>query len=355
MIDTEIRTPTPAPLAEDLPPRLRCVNGQLVKPNGQPLRLRGVTFGSWGEDGPEDAQPVREMGGGVVRIALRFWGRHGSNPADVDSRDNDGFSFLKRANVAKWLDMISAASAAGLWVVPFIDSNCGQSGTQDAETMTYCDPYAAWGAQGRNFLSDPAMRRTFASVVWPAVAARLRPIARIAMLELQPEMMDGRGPEVAGPCRDFYREVIAGVRQVDGDTPILTGPRGGYDINYCDEAWLEERDDVVYTGNLLSGWVTNREKFDQGLAKLVRMRDERGVPIFVQQLGRKTGDDRDLNHMRYALDRMDEEGVGYAWWQWKQNTGNPEEYALNFKNGAGGWTQKTDEVALLAEHWKAAA
>ena len=111
----------------ELPPRLRCSGGELLKPNGQPIILRGVSFGSWGEDSGDDAPQVKALGANCVRIALRWWGRHGSNPEDVDSRDNDGVAFLKRENVAKWLDMITACSAAGMWVIPFIDSNCGHT------------------------------------------------------------------------------------------------------------------------------------------------------------------------------------------------------------------------------------
>jgi hypothetical protein len=339
----------------DLPVRLRCSGGELLKPNGQRVLLHGPTFGSWGEDDPLDVADVKAMGANAVRIALRWWGHHGSNPTEVDSRDNDGFAFLKRGNVQKWFDMILAASAAGLWVIPFIDSNCGQSGTQDPDTIRYCDPYGVWGAQGRNFITDPAMRATFAQVVWPAMAAKLRTVSKIALLELQPEMQDGRGPEVAAGVRDFYRQVIAGVRSVDADTPFLIGARDGYSIDLCDEAWLQERSDVCYTGNLLSGWVTNPEKFDRGLGALTRMRDERGVPVFVQQLGRKTGDDRDLAFMRRAVEKMYEARTGYCWWQNKQNTSNPDEYALNFKNPAGaGWVRKANEVAVLEEAWGAA-
>jgi hypothetical protein len=341
---------------EHLPPRLRCQGGQLLKPNGRPIRLQGVSFGSWGEDDAVDVTPVKTAGANCVRIALRWWGRHGGNDLDamdIDSRDNNGFAFLKRKNWEHWLSMITAASAAGLWVIPFIDSNCGQSGTQDPEMMRYCDPYGSWGAAGRNFFTDPSMRRLFAQVVWPAVAAQLRPIAKIALLELQPEPAEGRGPEYAAQVRDFYREVIEGIRLVDQDTPFLIGAREGYNINLCDEAWLEERSDVVYTGNLLSGWVTNPDKFDVGLETLVRLRDERGAPVHVQQLGRKTGDDRDLAYMRRALERMREANVGANWWQWKQNTANPDEYGLNFKNpdGSGTWVRKDEEVALLSEAW----
>jgi hypothetical protein len=338
---------------DPLPARLHCAGGQLVKPNGQVLRLRGVSFGSWGEDDPADAVQIRAIGANVVRVALRWWGRHGSKPGDVDARDNDGFALLKRSHVAHWLDMISACAAEGLWTVPFIDSNCIQSGTQDADTRLYCDPYGSWGAAGRNALTDPAMRKIFAEVVWPAAAARLRAVDKVAMLELQPEMMDGRGPEVAAAVRDFYRQVIAGIRSVDADTPVLVGARDGYRIEHAAEAYLSERSDVVYTGNLLNQYVTDADKFDSGLAALLQLRADKGVPVWGQQVGRKTGSDRNLQHMARALDRLDEEDVGYAWWQWKQNTSAPDEYALNYKTQDGrGWIQKSDEVALLATAWE---
>jgi hypothetical protein len=351
MISTEAPSGAATPAADELPPRLRCAGGQLIKPNGRPILLRGPSFGSWGEDDPIDVNQVKAMGANCVRVCLRWWGLYG--PAGVESRDNNAFAFLSRSNVAHWLDMIASVTSAGLWAVPFIDSNCGQSGTQNPDMVRYCDPYGSWGAQGHNFFTDPSMRRVFAQVVWPAAAAKLRTLSKIALLELQPEPADGRGPEYAAQVRDFYREVIAGVREVDADTPVLIGARNGYHIEYCDEAFLEERTDVVYTGNLLSGYVTSPEKFDPGLAHLVRMRDERGAPIFVQQMGRKTEADRDLAHMRRALEKMDEARVGYAWWQWKQNTSDPNEYGLNYKGAQPGtWIQKTDEVALLAEHWQ---
>lgn len=337
---------------DELPLRLHCAGGELVKPNGQVVHLRGVSFGSWGEDDPADAVQIQALGANCVRVALRWWGLHGSKPDEVDARDNDGFALLKQSHFAHWIDLISACSAAGLWTVPFIDSNCIQSGTQDAETQAYCDPRGRWGALGRNGLTDPSMRRIFAEVVWPAAAARLRTVAKVAMLELQPEMMDGRGPEVAAAVRDFYRQVIAGIRGVDADTPVLVGARDSYNIDHAAEAYLSERSDVVYTGNLLSQFVTNPDKFDAGLAALVQLRADKGVPVWGQQVGRKSGDDRNLQHMSRALERLDAEGVGYAWWQWKQNTSAADEYALNYKGPDGkGWIQKTDEVALLAEAW----
>jgi hypothetical protein len=55
--------------------------------------------------------------------------------------------------------------------------------------------------------------------------------------------------------------------------------------------------------------------------------------------------------MRSALQQFHEARIGYAWWQNKQNTTNPDEYALRVKDGRGGWVEKEDEVALLTQAW----
>jgi hypothetical protein len=330
----------------ELPARLRCEGGELLRPNGKPIILRGPSLGSWGEDMPEDAPAIRAMNANCVRVLLRWW-----SPSDGDSRDNDGFALLARSNVERWLALIDAVIATGAWVIAAVDSNCGQNGLQDAETAAHCDPKGTW-PQGHNFFTDPAMRRIYATVVWPALATQLRMRERIALLELQPEPAGGRGREYAALVRLLYRECIAGVRQVDEDTPFLIGARNAYDIKLSEEAFLRERYDCVYTGNLLNQYVTDPEKFDESLARLLDVRAFFGVPIFVQQMGRKTVDDKDLAFMKRATRRLKEERVGYAWWEWKNHVkGVPDGYGLNFPDRDGQWIAKDDEIAVLRNAW----
>lgn len=332
----------------ELPARLRCEGAELIRPNGKPIILRGVSMGSWGEDFPEDAPAIRAMSANVVRVLLRWWcpGRNGS-----ESRDNDGFALLLQANVAHWLALIDAVIATGAWVIAAVDSNCGQNGLQDAETAAYCDRKGTW-PQGRNFFTDPSMRRIFATVVWPALATQLRMRERIALLELQPEPAGGRGKEYAPAVQQLYLECIEGIRDVDSDTPFLIGARNAYDIKLAGEAILPERYDVVYTGNLLNQYVTDPAKFDESLTYLLDVRDQWGVPVFVQQMGRKSAEDRDLAHMKRAARRLKQERVGYAWWEWKNHVvGNPDGYGLNYPAGSGLWIAKDDEIAVLTHAW----
>lgn len=330
-----------------LPARLRFDGSRMIKPNGKEIILRGPCFGSWGEDAPEDAADVKAMGANCVRVNLKWW-----RPGDADSRDNNGFAFLLKANVQRWLSLIDAVIAQGMWVVPCVDSDCGQNGLQDAETIAYCDPYGTWPL-GHNFFEDPAMRRTYATVVWPALAVPLRARERIAMLELQPEPAGQHGKEYAPRVQNMYREIIDGVRAVDLDTPFLIGARKGYDIELCDEAYLPERTDVCYTGNLLAQWVKNPEKFDAGLAKLTAMRDARNVPIYCQQMGRRSSDDPDLSFMRRACQRAQDERMGYAWWEWKNHVkGNPDSYGINYPAKDGSWIRKQAEYDTLSGFWQ---
>jgi hypothetical protein len=344
----------------ELPPRLRIDGARIIRPNGNDFLGRGVSLGNFWLDTPQDAAAIAALGCNLVRPCLRWWGlwgpgtagTGGGNRKAIDSRNNDAYSFINREHFQNWLDIVIACSAAGMWVAPFIDSNCGQNGTQTPEDLTYCDPYSLFGAEGRNFWTDKPMRKLYATV-WQTIAQALRMIPRIAWLEIQPEPLGHmkKRPEMAGPCRDFYRYMMDAIREVDADTPFLTGAYGGYEIKFCDAAYLPERGDVIYTGNLLNQYVKDPAKFDESLAYLTAMRDERNVPIWVQQMGRRTSEDPDLSKMRHALQKMKDNNVGYAWWAWKQNTGQADQYALNYEDddNKGVWIAKENEQALLAE------
>lgn len=338
--------------APALPPRLAIDGPEFIKPNGKRIVLKGVSFGSFGEDDASDPAAVAALGANCVRIPLRWHGPYGklADGTPIDSRDNQATGFILRANFERWITRIEQCAAAGLWTIPGIDSDCGQSGTQSPEMVRYCDPYSVYGSLGRNFLTDSSLGALF-EIVWRTAAARLRFIPNVAMLELFPEPLDSRDASYAEPLRKFYARLMGAVREVDIDTPFLVGARNAYDIRICSEACMSERNDCAYTGNLLTGWVCDEAKFAQGLDYLTELRDYAAVPVFVQQVGRLSADDPDNGHMVNALQRLGDARVGYAWWQWKQNTTDPTRYALHFKDDAGGWTPKQSELDCLTAFW----
>jgi hypothetical protein len=355
--------PKPAPADTlELPPRLRCEAGQLVKPSGKPIWLHGVCFGAWWEDDEQDCPGIATLGANALREALRFWGTWGKGEgANPDCRDDKAYAFVNREKVQTWLGRIQAASAAGLWSVPFIDSNCGQSGTNSPEDIAYCDPYGTWGASGHNFYTDEGMLKMYAEVVWPSVAARLRTMSRIAMLEIHPEPAHQRPDSWRPRIVHVQKTIIDAIRLVDADTPILVGAMPGYSISSVKDHYLALRDayggmlpeGLVWTGNLLGGYTADPPKFDRGLQHLVDLREKYGATVFVQQVGRESDLDPDLACMRHAVAALREANVGYTWWEWKQHASQPDGLGLNYPDPdiEGAWIAKTNELAILADDW----
>jgi hypothetical protein len=354
---TDLRDEIPPDPPPPLPPRLRCEGGQLIKPNGKPIFLRGVSLGSFPHDEPEDAVPIKALGANCVRIMFRWHGMWGQKPSDIaytDSRDNLGYALLKRANVQKYLAMCQAASDAGLWVVAGIDSQCGQSGTQDAEMVAYCDPYGLWGSAGRNFYTDVSLRRMYTQLVLPTLCTALRRIERVAMIEPHPEPGGDRDSSWNDVIAQVQQECIDAVRSVDTDTPIMLGPRS-YDVLKVAEgqAYFKDRTDIVWTGNTLNQWVVNPDKWDAAMDSLKRLRDETGCPVFQNQLGRRSEHDRSCDLWRAAVDDSRSQDIGYAVWVWKQHTSQDTGYGLNYPQDQTDavWVAKTEEQAILAEDW----
>lgn len=325
------------------------VNGtSLVDSSGTPVFLRGVNQGTWGVDYEVDAADILALGANCVRTVFRWWGPY--SVAGTDSRSlNLADDYIDPANLATFLTQVGWLVAQGLWVIVAFDSNCGQDGLQDGTTELFCDPAGAYPSNGRNFFTDTATREFF-KVAWKRLARELKMIDKIALLELLPEPLNGRDDTWADDVRDFYRDVISAVRSEDSRTPFLVGPRDAYNINLVEESFLAERSDVVYTGNLLSPRVINQTDLPANLATLTTFRDTHNVPVFVQQLGRTSDLDPTLTAMNGAMSLLNSQRVPYAWWQYHQNTTSPDEYALYYKDGLGGWTPKPAEIASFSYH-----
>lgn len=325
------------------------VNGkELVDSTGTPVFLRGVSQGTWGVDYEIDAADILALGANCVRIVFRWWGPY-SVPG-TDSRSlNLADDYIDPTNLALFLQRVGWLVAQGLWVVVAFDSNCGQDGSQDGATELFCDPAGAYPTNGHNFFTDTAIREFF-KVAWKRLARELKMMDKIALLEILPEPLNGRDGTWADDVRDFYRDVISAVRSEDSRTPFLIGPRDAYNVSLVEESLLAERSDVVYTGNFLSPRVTNQTDLPTHVATLTAFRDTYNVPVFVQQVGRTSDLDPTLTAMNGVMSLLNSQRVPYAWWQYHQNTTSPDEYALFYKDGLGGWTPKQDEIDSFSYH-----
>lgn len=353
-------TPPPPPPPPPLPARLTLDGARMLAPDGSALTLRGMNEGTWGEMRSGDAAAIAAQGGKVVRVLIRWWGLYGG--ADVESRALDNApGHFKPDHLAQFLKEVQWCIDAGLWVIPVIDSNCGQNGLQDAAMAQYCDASGSFPG-GRNFWTDLSQRAVFKEA-WVYLAGVLKNYPKIAFYELLPEPLAGRDASHGAEVSAFYQELMAAIEDSAGDkrTPFLVGARDAYNINLCDEAYIPAArwaNRVVYTGNLFirtgKSQADNLASLDSRLAALASMQAARKVPVFIQQFGVRSGDDPGQFYLDAGLSRMNTAGIGYTGWQWRQNTSSADEYAIIIADPVSGADiVKAPELALYAKYWKA--
>jgi len=342
-------TPTPPPSGE-APPRLRLSGPDLLAPDGSPLKLRGWNWGRWGLAQPTDAADNAAQGATCVRIPLRWWGYY-EGPG-IDSRDDaqTATAGIDAGHLAILDAMVAQASAARLWIILFIDSDCGQNGTQDANEVAYCDPRGQY-PNGHNFWTDPGVRAKFINV-WRFIAARYRDTPYLGMFEPLPEPNPTSGTDA--DITAFYDEVMMAIRAVAPGVPFLLGPRV-YGMKSAAAAYHAPWKDVVYTGNL---FLRTSGTHDENIAELglrlqnlLDLKATRRVPIFVQQCGVMTGDDPDQSYLTAMLDLLNAKGVGYTYWEYR-DTLNPNGYGVLYQDGHGGWIPKQPFLDAVSAHLK---
>lgn len=316
---------------------------EIVDPSGRPLLLRGWNWGHWGKAQANDARDNAAQGANVVRLPLRWWGYYRGK--DIDSRNDAAPGGIDPRHLAMLDNHVRWASDAGLWIVLFIDSNCGQNGTQNGEMQDYCDPKNEYRG-GHNFWTDPAARAKFIAA-WRFIANRYKSEPRIAMFEPLPEP----NPKTASASdiRAFYAEAMAAIREVAPGIPFLVGPRG-YKAAAAAEAYDPSWKDVVYTGNLFlhghGSAAKNIGNLKERMQTLLDLRAQRRVPIFVQQVGVRSDDDPDQSQLKSVLGLLNDARLGFAYWEYRgaQNEGT---YGVIYERG-GSWVTKPGEMAAIS-------
>lgn len=349
-------TPPPPPQP---PARLTLSGAQTLLPDGTPVVLRGMNEGTWGLMQPGDAATLQAQGARAVRLLIRWWGLYGGT--DVESRSDPNPGHFDPAHVTRLLQEIQWCRDAGLWVVVAIDSNCGQNGLQSTAMAAYCDPSGTYPG-GRNFWTDLSQRQLFKEA-WIYLAGILKTLPNIACYELLPEPLAGRDSTYGAEVSAFYQELMAAIEDQTGDTrtPFLVGARDAYNITLCDEAYIADprwANRVLYTGDLFlhPTGVLDQDlaTLDARLGALAAMKANRNVPVFIQQFGVRSGDDPSQVYLDAGLSRMNAAGIGYTGWQWRQNTSNPDEYAVVLTDpNTGEDVVKTAVLAVYSKYWKA--
>lgn len=311
------------------------------------FQIRGINFGTYGEDQPGDAAMYAAMGANTVRFVFRWWGEYGGT--DVDSRDNaaTGTALIDPGHIADLTTILTECKAAGLKVILAFDSNCGQNGAQSPSMETYC---TISGSPAQNFWNNFGQRALFINA-WVYLMQTIPEL--IDICEILPEPLEGYDSSWADDVRIFYDEVAAAIKAVAPNALFLVGPRDAYNINLSGEAYDATHNDYIYTGNLLSAALENQETLPNKVKALLDVRDTFNVPVMCQQLGRRSVNDvaGTLPLMNGGLSICTNNNMGYTWWQSRQNTTTLGEFALFAKDGLGGWVEKTTETALIEDYW----
>lgn len=338
-----------SPPSHEDPPHLHLDGSSIVGPDGNPLTLRGWNWGRWGLAQSSDAADNSAQGANIVRIPLRWWGYYES--PGLDSRDDSQTKTggIDASHLATLDAMIAQASAAHLWIILFIDSNCGQNGTQDANEIAYCDPTNRY-PNGHNFWSDPDARAKFIKA-WQFIAARYKDTPYLGMFEPLPE------PNPSGvddaDVTAFYDEVMSSIRAVAPGIPFILGPRA-YRMTLADSAYNANWTDVIYTGNLFLHTDGTQEQniadLRTRLQYLLNLQHSQNVPIFVQQAGVRSGDDPDLTYLNALLSLLNGSNVGYTYWDYR-DTYNPDAYGVIYQDGMGGWITKQDFLDTISSYF----
>jgi len=330
---------------------LRVSGSQIVDLQGHPVMLRGMNWGRWGLAQPQDAADNVAQGANCVRIPLRWWGLYTSG---VDGRQDGAWATggVDTAHLTILDQMVSWASQAGLWIILFVDSDCGQDGQQTPEEAAYCDPQGQFPG-GHNFWSDADARARFIGV-WKFVAERYRSTPHLGLFEPLPEP----DPALASDAdiQQFYVQVTDAIRSVAPGVPFLLGARS-YDITRCAAAYDAAWKDVVYTGNLFvntSGTqADNIAQLGVRAQFLFDLRSARNVPVFVQQVGVQSGQDPGQAYLDAVLTLLTGNGVGFTWWLYRDNA-TTDGFGVTYQADGGSWIVKTPVLEALESYFNAA-
>lgn len=291
------------------------ISGRSLTVDGVPTYLKGHGYGHLELALATDAADDAARGARIVRIPVRMLGLY-------NSRLSDGYQALapgnlKPAYLQMVIDRVTEAKAAGLFVVLFVDTNCGQkahfAGDGDFEYCTF------GGQQGGNFwTADGQFYRDTIAATWVYLATTLRGL--IDIHELSPELAPPSGS--AADVKAVYAGLRSAILAVAPEAKFLVGPYS-YDVpkidTIYDATWASN---TIWTANLLKGATQSGSPpgslLAARVATLTTFADTNDAPVFVQQLGTESNVDTDDSLLDAALTAVEAPSAklaGYTSWE----------------------------------------
>lgn len=294
---------------------------------GLPVFLRGWDWGHEAYSTESDAVANKQEGANIIRIPIRWWGNYG---VDRDAR-NDGYpGNIDPSYVTITDNRINWCKAQGLRVLLFIDSNCGQNGTQNIDVQTFCDPDGIYGVSGNNFFTNADAKAKFLAL-WAFIANRYKNLADIYELAVEINPTGLTQTDVT----NFYQDIKNVVDPLAPNVLQLIGPKG-YASGNIALAYNPSWTNVIYTGDYLDDAVSSPGTIDARIANTIAFREANHVPVFIQQVGSTLTSDPTNSLLLHVLNTFNLNKVHYTIW----------EYVSNSATSYGPWSQGTGHRVL---------
>ncbi|MBA3788846.1 cellulase family glycosylhydrolase [Patescibacteria group bacterium] len=362
------------------PERLTIKGSTIYAPDGKPFIFRGYNWGDWGTAEQQDAADNIAQGANIVRIPLSWYFGDGSkatscgagtqkSKSSQDSYDSGAPGNILPANLALVDQEVAWATSQHLWVDVMVRGGD-------------CD-----------FWTNPKIIPQYIQM-WEFLANRYKDTPYIASYELLSEPHPPK-PFTNTDVKAFYEKLITAVRTVDPVTPVIIGPSKDYEIRDLEQVYIPDQSNVIYTANFyelpayvkeiktpgatLTGYPGSYQ--DQGLSSDVcnysgkgqvvtlnktflsgllgcatHFRDAHAVPIFINQVGIRSGTPGGFQYVQDVLDLFHTNNIGFAYWTYRSPTTSKGladgDIGVVYQTSDGSWIQKPDWIARLSTFFR---
>jgi hypothetical protein len=341
--------------------RLTVKGDKLYDSSGDEVVLRGFNWGWFGTALEQDAVDNKSRGATAVRIPMR-WYFEGTKS---DVRETGGTCNMSASGLQTIDSNVAWAAKNHLWVVLFMGSDLGA------------------GNSDNNYWTNPTLKAEF-KATWLCIAQRYKNVPYIGAYEILSEphpkksYTDG-DPEKA--VREFYEEMIRALRTVDTETPLMIGPNDHYEVLELPSLYTNVDDNLIYTFNFYypseyvkqtkdggggkeyyypgslklkdGSTVTNDKSYLENMLKHgVDFRSDHDVPIFINQVGIRSGVPDSKTYIADVLDLFKSYDIGWTYWTYRVR-GDADDIGIYYQNQiTNAWGVKSDWLDLVSSYFK---
>jgi hypothetical protein len=308
--------------------RMRVSGHNILDGAGNPWVGRGYVYGQRELWNTGDSALDAAAGANFVRIMVRAWGGgHGGSTYTGYTQDaeNPGqFGDFDPTYLAGTKQHFLEAKAAGLRTILAFDSNCGQSGNQDAPTQGYCSLFdgAVW-QPGQNYFTALGKAQKVGYHV-----NRGRIVLRVlhGLVDFVEPLVEPNPLITGGSQADTNALVLQCMSSWLREDPNLIFILGGNTYQHgkssdpITQGTTFPTSNIVLTCDFLDNSMsTDDVTWASNLADLTSARSSTGYPVLCQQAGTQYSSDNDGSLLARRLDSLrTASGGSISWTFWER-------------------------------------